>query len=180
MTGSWVERGTCFKLRDTVGGVREALRVFYPEEGQLKLRFRLVCDVCPVECECLLWGILAEEWGGWGGTDEDERREYREQIAEGFTTLADILRQRDCAAVASRIDDENASAEATTPAEAAVIVAEALSEEPRPVVVGDGEAVVADSPPRVRHHPPVAAPRRRRAPRVAERASPDADPLFDY
>lgn len=177
MTGSWVERGTCFKLRDTVGGIREALRVFYPEEGQLKLRFRLVCDVCPVECECLLWGILAEEWGGWGGTDEDERWAMRERIAEGFTSLADILRERDCAAVADRIEDENAGAEATTPAEAAAIAAEALTEERTPVAVATAEddIVVVVKLPRER---PVPGQRRKRSP-VSQRFAPDADTLFD-
>lgn len=172
MTGSWVERGTCFTLRDTVGGERQALRVFYPEDGQLKLKFRLVCDVCPVECECLLWGILAEEYGGWGGTDEDERRAYREDIADGFTTLADILRERDCAAVADRIATEDAAAEATSPAEAAAIMAEARQELPMPVGVAD-EVVL--KLPRER----AAAPAPRPSRRGSTRERPDADPLFD-
>lgn len=133
MTGSWVERGACYTLRKTVGGVPQAVNVFYPAPDQLSLRFRLVCDVCRVRCECLEWGLLVEDWGGWGGTDEDERRELREGIADGFTTLADILRARDCAEVASALDDEQRAAETITPAEAAAIASEALNEARQPI-----------------------------------------------
>lgn len=165
MTGSWVERGACYTLRKTVGGEREALRVFYPNPDQLSLRFRLVCDVCRVRCECLEWGLLVEDWGGWGGTDEEERREMREGIADGFTSLADILRARDCVAAADRIDDEQLAAEAITPTEAAAIASEALSEHSRPV----SSRVQADSPPMRRPAPPVPPVREQR--RRSERPS---------
>lgn len=129
MTGSWVERGTCQTLRHTVGGVREAIGVFYPKPGSLTLKFRLVCDVCPVECDCLLWGILAEDYGGWGGTSEQERKAMRSDIAEGFTSLADILRARGCVEVAERVETEDDAA-AT---EAATILASAAQEQAFPV-----------------------------------------------
>lgn len=128
MTGSWVEDGLCWKLRDTVGGVRQALSVFYPEPGKIALRFRLICDRCPVRCDCLLWGVLAEDFGGWGSTDEHERRAMRADIAGGFTTLADILRERDCSETAAQVDAEDAAA-----------IAEASQRAARPwTVSGDG------------------------------------------
>lgn len=110
MTGSWVERGLCVSLRNTVGGVRQALTFFYPEPGQIAMRFRLLCDQCPVQCDCFLWGVLAEDFGGWGGTDEHERKGMRADIAGGFTTLAELLRERDCSELAARVEAEDAAA----------------------------------------------------------------------
>lgn len=163
MTGSWVERGACYTLRKTVGGIPQALRVFYPEPDQLTLRFRLVCDVCRVRCDCLEWALLSEDHGGWGGTDEDERREMREGIADGFTSLADILRSRDCTDAADRIDEEQAEAETISPAEAAAIASEALHQSVRPTA----KRASADSPPIRRPAPPV--PRAREPRRRVER-----------
>lgn len=172
MTGSWVERGACRSLRDTVGGIGNALGVFYPEPGQLTLRFRLVCDVCRVRCECLEWSILSEDWGGWGGTDEDQRREMRAAIADGFTSLADILRERDCAHSADRIEFEHAEAAAITPAEAAVLASEALHGTVRPVAPPAGK----DSPPLRREQPHL--PSRRQVRRVETDKPSLVEPLF--
>lgn len=109
-TVSWIEEGLCWKLRHTVGGTRQALAVFYPEPGKIAMQFRLLCDRCPVRCDCLLWGVLAEDHGSWGGTDEDERREIRGDIAEGTFSLGDMLRARDCADLAATVDFQDAVA----------------------------------------------------------------------
>lgn len=121
MSDDWVQRGLCRSERSKFGGIRQVLGVFYPEPGETGMRFRLICHVCPVECECRLWGILAEDYGAWGGTDEQERREMRRDIADGVATLADILRDGGCGEVADRIEEEDAVAQA-----------EAAQELPRP------------------------------------------------
>ena len=36
-----------------------------------------VCRVCPVAADCLEWAIEHYEYGIWGGTDEDDRKEMR-------------------------------------------------------------------------------------------------------
>lgn len=126
MTGDWVQRGACFPLRKTVGSVRGALAVFYPGPGKHMLQFALICDMCEVRCECLSWGILAEDWGRWGGTEEDDRKAMRKGISEGFTTLADILRERDCADMAEHLEEADAAA-----------VAEAAAASAQPTSVGD-------------------------------------------
>jgi hypothetical protein len=114
ITGSWPERGLCRGLRSTVGGVTQALEVFYPTPGRVAMRFRLVCNVCPVECECFTWGLLAEDYGGWGGTDEHERKAMREDIASGAATFADILRDRGCDEIAERVEADDAAVIAET------------------------------------------------------------------
>lgn len=135
-TGDWVERGACHSLRKTVGSVRSALAIFYPEPGKHMLQYALVCDVCEVYCDCLSWSILAEDWGRWGGTDEDERRAMRKGISEGFTTLADILRERDCTEMAARLDEADAAA-----------IAEAAATSAQPTSVsGRAERDAVDGP----------------------------------
>ncbi|OLL74347.1 WhiB-like transcription regulator [Pseudonocardia sp. Ae168_Ps1] len=32
-----------------------------------------VCNTCPVKTRCLQWAVEHEQWGIWGGLDEDER-----------------------------------------------------------------------------------------------------------
>lgn len=36
-----------------------------------------VCRTCPVCAPCLLWALDSGDAGVWGGTTEDERRNYR-------------------------------------------------------------------------------------------------------
>ena len=36
-----------------------------------------VCDGCERLTECLEWGIQHEEYGVWGGTDPEERKQIR-------------------------------------------------------------------------------------------------------
>lgn len=110
MTGDWVQRGACFPLRKTVGSVRQALAIFYPGPGKHMLEFSIICDMCEVRCECLSWAVLAEDWGRWGGTEEDERKSMRKRIREGTATLADLLRAKDCGELATLLEEADAAA----------------------------------------------------------------------
>ena len=39
---------------------------------------KAICAVCPVRRECLRWAVATnQEFGIWGGTTEEERRELR-------------------------------------------------------------------------------------------------------
>ena len=41
-----------------------------------------ICGMCPVRSQCLEYAVLSgEEWGVWGGVDEDERRRLRSRAA---------------------------------------------------------------------------------------------------
>lgn len=35
---------------------------------------KVICQVCPVKRECLIWALMYKEEGVWGGTTYDERR----------------------------------------------------------------------------------------------------------
>jgi WhiB family redox-sensing transcriptional regulator len=39
---------------------------------------KAICEVCPVAQECLIFAVTTnQEYGVWGGLDEEERREVR-------------------------------------------------------------------------------------------------------
>ncbi len=41
---------------------------------------KAVCETCPVAQECLIFAVTTnQEYGVWGGLDEEERREVRRQ-----------------------------------------------------------------------------------------------------
>jgi WhiB family redox-sensing transcriptional regulator len=56
--------------------------IFYPAKGTAAqiLAAKAVCSGCPVRASCLEYalGQLAEhDWGVWGGTSQEERRQLR-------------------------------------------------------------------------------------------------------
>lgn len=63
--GSWSERAIC-------AGEDPAL--FFPPHGDPGTRARQVCANCPVRPDCLEHAIDADEFGIWGGLDQDQRR----------------------------------------------------------------------------------------------------------
>jgi WhiB family redox-sensing transcriptional regulator len=62
----WRDRGLC------VGADPE---VFFPPGGDPGTRARGLCAFCPVRDDCLRYATDADEFGIWGGLDQDERRE---------------------------------------------------------------------------------------------------------
>lgn len=51
-----------------------------PEALDQLHRAKAVCETCPVAQECLIFAVTTnQEYGVWGGLDEEERREVRRQ-----------------------------------------------------------------------------------------------------
>jgi WhiB family redox-sensing transcriptional regulator len=63
--GEWHGRGLC---------VGEDPDVFFPSHGDPGTNAREVCVACPVRDDCLKYAMDADEFGIWGGLDQDERR----------------------------------------------------------------------------------------------------------
>ena len=66
--GEWPGQGLC---------VGEDPDVFFPSRGDPGTDAREVCAACRVRDDCLKYAIDADEFGIWGGLDQDERRNLR-------------------------------------------------------------------------------------------------------
>ncbi len=71
---SWRENAACRDM-DT--------SIFFPEQGHRWTAdiARQTCDSCPVRAACLDEAVTRGERGIWGGTNDGERRELRQQGA---------------------------------------------------------------------------------------------------
>lgn len=47
---------------------------FFPAHGDAGVRARQICANCPVRDDCREYAIQADEFGTWGGMDQEERR----------------------------------------------------------------------------------------------------------
>ncbi len=68
-----------------------AADVFVPDDA------KDLCDGCKVRCPCLEWALQSEDWGVWSGTSARDRRVIRHRIANGETTLDEVLAIHGCA-----------------------------------------------------------------------------------
>lgn len=64
----WHGRGLC---------VGEDPEVFFRSNGDSGTQARQICAACAVRDDCLGYAIGADEYGIWGGLDQDERRKLR-------------------------------------------------------------------------------------------------------
>jgi WhiB family transcriptional regulator, redox-sensing transcriptional regulator len=64
----WHGRGLC---------VGEDPEFFFPSNGDPDTQARQICAACAVRDDCLGYAIGADEFGIWGGLDQDERRNMR-------------------------------------------------------------------------------------------------------
>ena len=70
--GPWTEQAIC---------VGEEPTLFFPSYGDPGTRAKQVCANCPVRLDCLEYAIDADEFGIWGGLDQEERRHLlRERV----------------------------------------------------------------------------------------------------
>lgn len=69
--GEWHGRGLC---------VGEDPDVFFPSHGAPGTQARQICAACDVRDDCLGYAIDADEFGVWGGLDQDERRELLRRV----------------------------------------------------------------------------------------------------
>jgi len=46
-----------------------------------------LCGTCPMQAECLEWGLRHEQWGIWGGTNREERAALRRRRGIVLQTL---------------------------------------------------------------------------------------------
>lgn len=90
--GDWRSRGLC---------VGEDPDMFFPSHGEPGTKARQICDGCAVRDQCLDYAVEADEFGIWGGLDQQERRNLRRK------------RQRRQQAGASRKGENVQSAETT-------------------------------------------------------------------
>ena len=71
--GTWPQRAIC---------AGEDPSIFFPAHGDPGIRARRVCANCPVQMDCLECGTAADEWGIWGGLDQEQRRALRDSSDE--------------------------------------------------------------------------------------------------
>ena len=70
---SWSQRAIC---------AGEDPEIFFPTYGDPGAPARKVCANCPVRLDCLEYAIDADEFGIWGGLDQEQRRcLLRERLA---------------------------------------------------------------------------------------------------
>jgi WhiB family transcriptional regulator, redox-sensing transcriptional regulator len=66
--GEWHGRGLC---------AGDDSEVFFPSHGDPGTQARQICAACPVRDDCLGYATDADEFGIWGGLDQDERRNLK-------------------------------------------------------------------------------------------------------
>jgi WhiB family transcriptional regulator, redox-sensing transcriptional regulator len=87
--GEWPGRGLC---------VGEDTEVFFPSGGDPGTDAREICAACRVRDECLNYAIDADEFGIWGGLDQDERRNKRRRQRRKAAAVCGKARQSEGAA----------------------------------------------------------------------------------
>jgi WhiB family transcriptional regulator, redox-sensing transcriptional regulator len=63
--GLWSDRAIC---------VGEDPNLFFPSYGDPGIGARRVCAGCPVRLDCIEYAVDADEFGIWGGLDQEQRR----------------------------------------------------------------------------------------------------------
>ena len=66
--GEWHTRGLC---------IGEDPEAFFPSHGAPGSAARQICAACAVHHECLMYATAADEFGIWGGLDQQERRNLK-------------------------------------------------------------------------------------------------------
>lgn len=59
----------------------EDRELFFPRPGEVALKARSICGRCPVQTECLTYGLKYERFGIYGGLTPLERRALRREAA---------------------------------------------------------------------------------------------------
>ena len=63
----WVPLAACKDIADP--------DVFFATDGRSHIDLlKRICDICPVQAECLDYALAHNEYGWWGGTSRKERR----------------------------------------------------------------------------------------------------------
>lgn len=73
--------------------VGEPSYLFYSSNLNLVEKAREICQGCPVQVECLQYGIVNNEFGVWGGKTESERKFLRRAAIVRGLPLIDLLRR---------------------------------------------------------------------------------------
>lgn len=50
---------------------------------------KVTCSVCPTKVECAIWALMYDEEGIWGGTNEKDRKEFKESHPVYIQSLLD-------------------------------------------------------------------------------------------
>ena len=87
--GEWHGRGLC---------IGDDPDVFFPSHGDPGTRARQICAACAVLGECLGYAIDTDEFGVWGGLDQDERRSLRRRNRRKEAAVCGKTRQSEGAA----------------------------------------------------------------------------------
>jgi WhiB family transcriptional regulator, redox-sensing transcriptional regulator len=87
--GEWHSRGLC---------VGDDPDVFFPSHGDPGTQARQICAGCAVRDDCLGYAIDADEFGIWGGLDQDERRNLKRRQRRKKATVCSRTRQSEGAA----------------------------------------------------------------------------------
>jgi WhiB family redox-sensing transcriptional regulator len=66
----WVTRAACTDPHEF-----DPEEFFDSEKGLDRERLTAICAACPVQTQCLDHALANDEWGWWGGTSRQERRQ---------------------------------------------------------------------------------------------------------
>jgi hypothetical protein len=87
--GEWHGRGLC---------LGEDPDIFFPSHGDPGTQARQICAACAVRDECLEYAIGADEFGIWGGLDQDARRNLKRRQRRKKAAVCGETRQSEGAA----------------------------------------------------------------------------------
>ena len=77
--GDWHGRGLC---------VGQDPELFFPSHCAPGTNARKICAACSVRNECLNYATAADEFGIWGGLDQQERRKLKRRRRRNATQAA--------------------------------------------------------------------------------------------
>jgi WhiB family transcriptional regulator, redox-sensing transcriptional regulator len=78
--------GKSWRNRSLCSGVNNPDLFFLKgQEGPSKV----TCSVCPTKVECAIWALMYDEEGIWGGTNEKDRKEFKESHPVYIQALLD-------------------------------------------------------------------------------------------
>lgn len=78
---------------------------WYPEKGGQTSTAKAMCQGCEFLRPCLAWSLENDEWGVWGGTTRDQRRDLRRRFGIAARPAPHLSETRSAAARAPHQSD---------------------------------------------------------------------------
>lgn len=69
----------------------ESPDIFFPSNGNPATRARQICACCPVRRDCAEYATEADEFGIWGGLDQEQRRARALELATNCANKSPVF-----------------------------------------------------------------------------------------